>query len=151
MFTKTVNYEDFLGNERSETVYFHLSQNEIMEFAMELPSEVSEAVGDDPSKMDEEAAAVKIAQAIGNKGIVDFLKKLILRAYGVPSEDGRRFEKSEKLSNEFSQTVVYDEILMELMTDDEAAAAFINKVIPAKLIKKMEEKSGNKMPGLPMN
>lgn len=150
MFTKTVNYEDFLGNERSETVHFHLSQNEIIEFAMELPSEVSEAVGDDPANMNEEEAALKIAQAIGNKGIVDFLKKLIMKSYGVPSEDGRKFEKSEALSNEFAQTIVYDEILMELMTDDEAATLFVSKVIPAKLVKKMEEKTGNKMPGLPM-
>lgn len=150
MFTKTVNYEDFLGNERSETVYFHLSQNEIVEFAMELPDEVSEAVGD-PANMDEEAAALKIAQAIGNKGIVDFLKKLIVKSYGVPSEDGRKFEKSEELSKEFAQTIVYDEILMELMTDDEAANKFVNQVIPAKLVKKMEEKTGHKMPGLPMN
>lgn len=150
MFTKTVNYEDFLGNERSETVYFHLSQNEIVEFAMELPDEVSEAVGD-PANMDEEAAALKIAQAIGNKGIVDFLKKLIVKSYGIPSADGRKFEKSEELSKEFAQTIVYDEILMELMTDDEAANKFVNQVIPAKLVKKMEEKTGHKMSGLPMN
>lgn len=150
MFTKTVTYEDFNGNERSETLHFNLTQNEIIDFAMELPDEVSEAVGNDPNNMDEEAAAIKIAQTIGNKGIVDFLKKLILKSYGIPSEDGRKFEKSEELSKEFSQTIAYDEILMELMTDDEAASMFVSKVMPSKLIKKMEEKTGNKVPGLPV-
>ena len=139
MFAKTINYEDFLGNKREETLYFNLTQTEIIDFATELPSGVSEAIGD-PNKMDQEAAAIKIVETIGSKGVIDFLKTLLLKSYGIPSEDGRKFMKSEEISKDFSQTLAYDTILMELMSDDTAANEFVNKIIPAKLIEKMEGK-----------
>ena len=139
MFVKTVKYEDFLGNEREETLYFNLTQTEIIDFATELPSGVSEAIGD-PNKVDQEAAAMKIVETIGSKGVIDFLKTLLLKSYGIPSEDGRKFDKSEEISKDFSQTMAYDTILMELMSDDKAASEFVSKIIPTKLLEKMDGK-----------
>ena len=63
-------------------------------------------------------------------------KDLVLKAYGVKSDDGRRFIKSKELSDEFSQTEAYSQIFMELATDDKAAAAFINGIVPADLAQK---------------
>lgn len=139
MFIKTVEYEDFLGNSRTETCYFNLTQSEILDFAMELPSGVSDAI-DDPNNINEQEAAAKIVATIGNKGVIDFLKTLLLKSYGIPSEDGRKFNKNEEIARDFSQTIAYDTILMELMSDDAAANEFVSKVLPAKLLDKMNNK-----------
>ena len=56
--------------------------------------------------------------------------EIILKAYGEKSADGRRFVKSKELSEAFSQTGAYDTLFLELVSDANAAAAFVNAVIP---------------------
>ena len=137
MVTKTVIYNDFDGNSRTETLNFNLTQTELVELAMELPDGVSDTIGEDPNKVNQEVAARKLLETLGNKGVFDFIKKLLLKSYGVKSSDGRRFEKSEELSKEFSQTLAFDTILMEFMSDDEAAAKFANGVVPSNVATKV--------------
>lgn len=133
MLKKTVNYEDFDGNKRTEDLYFNLTKFEATEFALDLPDDITNEVtkeGVDATNME---SVSRIVQKLGGKGIIDFIRKLVLKSYGIKSEDGRRFEKSEKISTEFSQTMAFDNLMMELLTDDDEAAKFINGVIPADL------------------
>ena len=73
--------------------------------------------------------------------IIQVFKRLILKAYGVKSPDGKRFEKSEQLSREFEQTNAYSELFMKLAFDDEAAAKWINGVVPSSISDELEKKS----------
>ena len=133
MIKKTVTYEDFDGNQRTEDLYFNLTKFEATEFALDLPDEITSEVekeGADAANME---SVSRIVQKLGGKGIIDFIRKLVLKSYGIKSEDGRRFEKSEKISTEFSQTMAFDNLMMELLTNDDEAAKFINGVIPADL------------------
>lgn len=133
MIKKTVTYEDFDGNQRTEDLYFNLTKFEATEFALDLPDEITSEVekeGADAANME---SVSRIVQKLGGKGIIDFIRKLVLKSYGIKSEDGRRFEKSEKISTEFSQTMAFDNLMMELLTDDDAASKFINGVIPSEL------------------
>lgn len=133
MIKKTVTYEDFDGNQRTEDLYFNLTKFEATEFALDLPDEITSEVekeGADAANME---SVSRIVQKLGGKGIIDFIRKLVLKSYGIKSEDGRRFEKSEKISTEFSQTMAFDNLMMELLTDDDAASKFINGVIPSDL------------------
>ena len=145
MLKKTVKYFDFDGNERTETLYFHLSQTELIEMAMDIPDGVSDVVGNDPNKVNEDAA-MRLVETLGGKGILDFIKKLLLKSYGIKSEDGRRFEKSEELSKEFSQTLAFDTIIMELMSNEEMAGQFITAVIPKDAADKMTAMSKPALP-----
>lgn len=137
MITKTITYFDFDSNERTETLYFNLTQTELVDMAMDLPDSVSEEISPNPTEADADRLASKMINELGKKGIVDFIKKLVLKAYGIKSEDGRRFVKSEAITEEFSQTLAYDAIVMELLSNDESASDFVNSVIPAKVIEKM--------------
>ena len=133
MIKKTVNYEDFDGNKRTEDLYFNLTKFEATEFALDLPDDITNEVtkeGVDATNME---SVSRIVQKLGGKGIIDFIRKLVLKSYGIKSEDGRRFIKSEEISTEFSQTMAFDNLMMELLTDDDEAAKFINGVIPADL------------------
>lgn len=131
MITRTVTYTDYDGNQRKEKIYFNLTQFEATEIAMEMPDGIVEEVNDG----DTTTTAMHLVEKLGGKGVIDFIKRIVLKAYGVKSNDGRRFIKSEELSKEFSETPMFSALMIELMTDDMAASNFINSVIPPELAK----------------
>lgn len=133
MLKKTVNYEDFDGNKRTEDLYFNLTKLEATEFALDLPDAITDEVAKEGASAANMEAATRIVQKLGGKGIIDYIRKLVLKSYGVKSEDGKRFIKSEEISTEFSQTMAFDNLMMELLTDDNAASNFITAVIPSDL------------------
>lgn len=138
MYKKTITYTDFDENERVEDLYFNLTKSQLIEFALDLPENVSDSVSGDTKEIDEGQAVKKIMGAFGSKGVFKFLKDLILKSYGVRRDEGRRFEKSEQLSEEFSHTMAFETIMDEFMTDDLAAAEFVNAVIPQSIAEKMD-------------
>ena len=117
MIKKRIKYKDFNGEERTEDFYFHLMESEISELELSTSGGFTEAVE-------------RIIQSNDVPEIIKQFKRIILAAYGKKSPDGRRFEKSDELRAEFSQTNAYSKLFMELATDDEAASAFINGIIP---------------------
>ena len=136
MLKKTITYKDFDGNNCTEDLYFNMTRVELTEFAFDMPEDITKNIND-PKDMDVEAAGVKIAEKLGSKGIFQFVKDLVHKAYGVRSEDGKRFIKSAKLSEEFSQTMAYDEFMMDLFSDDKKAADFVNAIVPAEMANQM--------------
>lgn len=136
MITRTVTYADYDGNTRKEKLYFNLTQFEATEIAVELPDGVTEELKNEDGD-DQTTVAVHLIEKLGNKGVMDFIKKIVLKSYGVKSPDGRRFIKSEELTTEFTQTPAFSEFMIKLLTDDNEASSFINGVIPAELAAKI--------------
>ena len=71
-----------------------------------------------------------IQQAQDIPRIIEIFKQLIHLSYGVKSPDGRKFMKSKEILDDFLATEAYSELYMELGTNDEKAAEFINGVVP---------------------
>lgn len=117
MYRKTMTYTDYNGEERTEDFYFNLTKAEITE--MELSTE-----GGLRDKIE------RITKAKDVPEIIRLFKELILKAFGVKSPDGKRFIKSEQLSEEFSQTEAYSDLFIELATDSGAASEFVNGIMP---------------------
>ena len=117
MYKYTATYTDYDGVERTEDFLFNLSEAEIVEMEYGVTGGMQ--------RMLEQIVAAK-----DTKRIMDAFKDLIKRAYGVKSPDGRRFEKDEKLSKEFTETPVYSDMFMKFARDADAAAEFVNKIIP---------------------
>lgn len=126
MYKKVIKYEDFNGVPREETHYFNLSKAELME--MELSTEAGV----------EEMIRMLIATK-DNPKIVQVYKDLILRSYGIKSEDGTRFIKRPELREAFEQSNAYSEFFIELMSNSEAQAAFINGVVNGVNMPEMKE------------
>lgn len=133
MITETITYKDFNGVERTEEHLFNLTKTELLEVMMELPGGLMEGVMAEKDQT-ELGSAKLIMAALGNKGVNQFFKSLILKAYGVKSVDGRRFEKSEQLSTEFSQTLAFDDLYFRMITDANTASDFVNKLIPSSIL-----------------
>lgn len=123
MLKKTITYTDYNGVERTEDKYFNLSKAEIMEMEMSTTGGFAEMVQG-------------IVKAQDAPAIMKIFKDIILKSYGEKSPDGKRFIKSKELSDEFSQTEAYSDLFMELCTNAEASAAFINGIIPADVAEK---------------
>ena len=118
MLKKTINYTDYNGAQRTEDFYFNLTKAEIMEMELSTTGGLAGMI--------ERVVASQDAPAI-----IKIFKELVLKAYGEKSPDGKRFMKSEELSTAFSQTEAYSILFMELATDSDAAAKFVNGIIPA--------------------
>lgn len=118
MIKKTITYTDYNGNERTEDYWFNLSKAEVMEMEMSTTGGLAERIQ-------------KIVSAQDAPSIIKIFKELVLKAYGEKSADGKRFIKSEELSTAFSQTEAYSNLFMELATDSDAAAKFVNGIIPS--------------------
>ena len=117
MIKKLITYTDFDGNEQTEEAYFHLSKAELLDMEVSVSGGLSEKLK-------------AIVEENDVKEIVRILKEIILSSYGKKSEDGRRFLKSEEETQLFSETEAYSELFSSLALDAEAAAAFINGVLP---------------------
>ena len=128
MLAKTVTYMDYNGVERKETFYFNLTEAELTEMQMSEYGGLTNMLQ-------------KIIDSQDSKAIMREFKKLILLAYGVKSDDGKRFIKNDQVREEFSQTEAFSEIYMELLTDSDAATAFVNGIVPAKFAKALEQKA----------
>ena len=72
----------------------------------------------------------EIIAAKDNATLVRLFKDLILKSYGKKSLDGRTFNKSEAIADEFAHTEAYSILFMQLATDANAASVFINGIIP---------------------
>lgn len=120
MLKKTITYVDYNGTERTEDFYFNLNKAEIMEMEMGTSGGMAEMIQ-------------RIVAAQDAPAIIKIFKDLVLKAYGEKSPDGKRFIKNNDLREEFAQTEAYSQLFMELATDSDAAAKFVNGIMPADL------------------
>lgn len=117
MLKMTRKYTDFNGVEREEDFYFNFTKAEVAEMELGVTGGMSEMIK-------------KIVATKDLPSLIKIFKELVLKAYGVKSDDGRQFIKNEELSTAFAQTQAYSDLFMELASDDKAAADFINQVLP---------------------
>lgn len=118
MIREPITYTDYNGIERTEDFYFNLTKAEIMEMEMSTTGGLAEMIQ-------------RIVAAKDQPAIIKIFKDLILKAYGEKSADGKRFMKSEEIRLGFEQTEAYSQLFMKLATDADAAAKFVNGIIPA--------------------
>lgn len=127
MIKKTVTYEDLNGKERTESFYFHFYESEILEMEMSVEGGFAERIQ-------------RIIDAKDQTALLPAIKKFVLDAHGVKSEDGKQFIKNEKVREAFAQSPAYSIIFMELLRDDVLAAEFVKGTFPADVAKKLAAK-----------
>lgn len=130
MLKKTITYTDYDGLERTEEFRFNLTKAELMDMELTTVGTFSKLM----QKIIDEKDMVRLAK---------YFKELILKSYGVKSDDGKRFIKSPELSEAFSQTEAYSELYMELLSNSEYAVKFIQQVMPKDLDQSEVVPAGN--------
>ena len=120
MIKKTIKYEDYNGNEREEEFYFNLSNAELTKMELGVEGGLSERLK-------------KVLATKDTPQILKVFEEIINKAYGVKSDDGKRFIKSKELLEEFTQTEAYSQLFVELATNENAAQEFILGILPKEL------------------
>lgn len=122
MIKKTITYSDYNGNERTEDFYFNLTKAEITKMELSIKGGLAEMIQ-------------RIVAAQDTPAIIEVFEDLIKRSYGVKTPDGRGFTKKPEDLEAFIATEAYSQLFMELATDADAAAKFVNGVVPADMAK----------------
>lgn len=120
MIKKTVKYEDFNGVERSEDLYFNLTKTELHNMNFRHHGTYAEQLQG-------------IVDSKDIRLVTELFTEIITKAYGVKSEDGRNFRKSQELVDDFVSSAAYDALMNELLNDESAAAALFIGALPKDL------------------
>lgn len=128
MYRKEINYTDYNGEKQTDVAYFNLDKAELLKM-------LYESDGNLPNIVEQINEAKQVSK------IAELFEKWILRAYGVKSPDGKCFLKEDEegrpLSRKFKQSAAYAQLYMEYATNADAAAEFINNIIPKDLEKEV--------------
>lgn len=120
MLKRTITYTDYDGNERTEDFMFNLNKSELTTMDMSQEGGLRQRLNTMINKKDAPE-------------IMRMFRQLIHASYGEKSADGRRFIKSDEISTAFEQTEAYNILFMELCTDADKAAKFVEGILPADL------------------
>lgn len=130
MRKETITYTDYNNVTRTEDFFFNLNEAELAALQYGVDGGLKEMLE-------------RIAKSNDNKQIMACFHEFIVKSYGEKSPDGRRFVKSEELSEAFMQTEAYNELMLHFMTDANYSAEFINDVL-ADVTKRTEERNAKK-------
>lgn len=116
MLKKHVKYQGFDGEIIEEDLYFNLTRMDAIELSARYESK------DLAAYMDE---------IVKNKDIVSLyrvLKDIVLLAYGVKSEDGKRFIKNETVKNDFEESLAFAQLIEDLHETESALSEFVTGI-----------------------
>ncbi len=119
MLKKTITYNDYDGNARTDDFWFNLSQAELAEMDVES--------GGMQKRLE------MISSTNDPKEIMRIFKDIVMRAYGERTADGK-FRKVDsngyRLANDFVQSEAYSELFFELFNDANKASEFMISLLP---------------------
>lgn len=127
MLKKTITFANFDGEEVTEDFYFNLTKAELAEMFL------SHEGGDMIEYLQD------IVAAENGKEVIAAFKKIIRAAVGERSEDGKRFVKTEEITDNFMQSEAYSELFMTLLQDPNAMAEFVKGIVPANMVRDIED------------
>jgi hypothetical protein len=117
MLKKTMTFPDLDGNDVTEVFWFHINKAELATLELSTKDGLS-------------AHLQAIVDAVDGAEIIEQFNAIIRLAIGRRSEDNKRFIKTPEIAEEFFQTEAYSQLFMSIVTDEGAAAAFINGIMP---------------------
>lgn len=141
MFKQQVTYTDFNGNTQTDTLYFNVTKSELMDH-LDLAGKV-ENIQNLFAGEERDLTVPEIQM------VLDLVKTLIKMSYGIRSEDGKRFKKSDDIWEDFTQSAVYDAFLFSLFEEPSKAAGFMTGVMPSDLIDQAKRQIDPNQPTLP--
>lgn len=121
MYKDTVAFTDYNGVERTMEVCFNLNKAELQRMQLTTKGGYTEMLQ-------------KLIDAQDVPALYTTFENLVQQSYGVKSVDGLQFKKSPQILDDFMATEAYSEFLMKITTDADAAAKFVNGIMPKGLV-----------------
>lgn len=122
MYSKQIGYKDYKSKVRNETHDFQLEVRDVFKNMVEL-WDINEWVQGLKKETDLRELPTSEVQAFYNN-----VEHVLLAAYGIVSEDGRRFIRSGVF--EFEDSKAFAAIMEEFLSDPTMANEFLDKIMP---------------------
>lgn len=113
----SVGFKDLNDQQQNEDFYFDLNEEELISLEI-LHGGLAEYWK-------------RIIEADNNHEIYSEFKAILEMSYGQKSPDGRRFIKSDETKAYLRSHVAFSKLIIGLITDTDAATAFMNNLIPS--------------------
>lgn len=117
MYTKKITYTNFDGDVVEKEFYFNLTPAEVLEMDLSAEGGLEKRIN-------------KIINERDTTKIYPMLKDIVLMSYGERSLDGDRFDKSAAMSEAFSHTNAFSDLMISFFEDINNAIEFMNGVAP---------------------
>lgn len=124
MIKKAVSYADFNGEQQNETLYFNLSEMELIKMGW----------------VDKNGPSAKLTALDPEKDIVGaiaMIEELVVNAYGKKSEDGRSFSKNPVEAESFKNSAAFMQLLEDIMSKPNEMEAFLKGIMPSRIANNM--------------
>ena len=121
MIKKTITFTDYNGEQKTRDYYFNLNKAELMRMEMSVNGGFTEKIN-------------RVVASQNAPEIIAIFEDLIQKSYGVKTAEGGFIKRKEDLEA-FMATEAYSELFMELATDADKAAEFVNGIVPADIAK----------------
>lgn len=117
MIRKTITFTNFDDKKVTETHWFNMTRQQMIEWEMRTGEGLQEFF-------------IRISQS-GNKELLyEAFEDLLLRSYGIKSDDGSEHAKSPEISQRFKNTAAFDEFFMDFFSNEDKAMEFIRGIMP---------------------
>lgn len=116
MLKQSITYTNFNNEQVTEVFLFNLTRAETIELEATAEGGLSEWIK-------------TISVQKNPKAIIDTFKHMIAMSYGEKTADGRRFVKSEEISQSFLATEAYSVLFTMLISDAAFASNFTNQLL----------------------
>lgn len=126
MITKQITFENASGQTVTEEWCFNISKAEL---AKEM------LMGGD----DLQTRLKNIVATNDMKLIIPQFEEILRMAVGKRSADGRQFIKNREMSDDFMYSGAFFSLFMELMTDENSGATFLNNLLPADMTAEVQK------------
>lgn len=121
MYRTDVTYENFDGEQVTETCYFNLTKAEMLQLQLQYPEGY-------------QVYLQRLVDDNNRKAMIDEFKHILSMSYGERSADGRKFVKSEEISNAFMASEAYSELFIKLISEEGYAEKFMSAVMPKDIV-----------------
>lgn len=130
MLKHTITYTDYDEEEVTEDFYFNINETELIELEVEHKEGLQEWIKN-------------IIKSNDRKTMFAEFRRIILLAYGV--RDGKQFVKNDQVREEFKNTAAFNALVVQFASEEDAAAKFIQGVLPKDLADKVDIEEAKKM------
>lgn len=129
MLKHMVTWEGHDGQTTTRTAYFNLTRYEVAH-DMELEKLEARFLAFQENVVEDDDRDMTPPEI---REMLDIFKVLIKHAYGIRSQDGKRFTKNEEVWNEFVETGCFDAFIFDMFKDANRANAFMNGIWPKEI------------------
>lgn len=121
MLKKTITYDDYNGETQTEDFYFNFTKLELLELDVKFEDGL-------------EGHIKKLTSTESGKDAYFLFKDVVLSAYGVKSEDGKHFNKSQEIRDQLESSPALSELIFGFLQNPAEGAQFMEACLPAKLV-----------------